>query len=129
MASTQTSKVYRLQGVPSNVGSSDEVIEILRKVRAELESYDIQVHSLAAGLTLLPIKVASIMFSLKPEDRRRYSQDLKPPTKPRVPSSVAAWATPFIDLVAQVKDDLVLDDDFFGMTPLNDIDLDDYEFK
>ena len=35
----------------------------------------------------------------------------------------------FIEMVARVKDGLVLDDNFFGMTPLADIGLDDYEFE
>jgi len=35
----------------------------------------------------------------------------------------------FIEMVARVKDGLVLDDNFFGMTPLVDIRLDDYEFE
>jgi hypothetical protein len=35
----------------------------------------------------------------------------------------------FIEMVAQVKDGLILDDNFFGMTPLVDLGLDDHEFE
>lgn len=44
-------------------------------------------------------------------------------------ASAPGQPDPFIEMVARVKDGLVLDDNFFGMTPLVDIGLDDYEFE
>jgi hypothetical protein len=175
MAFTPPAKVYRLQGISSNVRSSDEVVKLLRKGRESLEHYDVHVHSLATGLTRHPSKVAGIMFSLRPRDDKLEETpsqasgeeltqhfDGSPPggakkrkkkkrkgeassQGPRADGSKdpaglaqpAAWAEssaltradPFIEMVSRVKDGLVLDDNFFGMTPLVDIVLDDHEFE
>lgn len=173
MASTPPPKVYRLQGIPPKVTSSDEIVNLLRMGRDGLGNYDVQVHSLATGLALHPSKVAGIMFSLRPQEEKpeettpqpsgdEFNQnDGNPAAKKRNkkkkrkgeaasqlsrastfrdpnapgpgPEQPAASAPgrpdPFIEMVARVKDGLVLDDNFFGMTPLVDIRLDDYEFE
>jgi len=175
MASIPPPKVYRLQGIPSNVTSSDEVIKLLRKGREGLENYDVQIHSLATGLARHPSKVAGVMFSLRPQEEKAEEttpqasgdesnqKEITPGSKKRKKKrrkgdatsqlsrastfrdakafppglaqtttpvvSASGQADPFIEMVAQVKDGLVLDDNFFGMTPLVDIGLDDYEFE
>lgn len=122
MASIQEPKVYRLQGIPSNVGSNDEVIKLLRSGREDLANYDIQICSLATGLIPRSTKVATVMFNIRQHDPK----DTGLVTRPR---TIASAPDPFIGVVLRVKDGLVLDDTFLGATPLNDVGLDDHEFE
>jgi hypothetical protein len=95
MASIQEPKVYRLQGIPSNVESSDEVIKLLRSGRGDLANYDIQICSLATGLIPRPTKVAAVMFSIQQHD----SNDTRLMTRPR---TIASAPNPFIEVVSRV---------------------------
>lgn len=106
--------VYRLQGIPEYVKTLDQVKEVLRHGRGELHDIcEPEIFSLATGIpharTSRPTKVATLMFNPRHSSRQQQHEPAN-----LNPESI-------IQSVNCVKDGLVLDSDFLGLTPLNDI--------
>ncbi|KAI1341261.1 hypothetical protein F5Y15DRAFT_414378 [Xylariaceae sp. FL0016] len=124
MANRSFSKVYRLQGIPPHIRSDGEVVDLVYAGRDQLLGYDVSIYSLATALGSKTTKVATLMFSPRPcqaSKRRRttVSQGQQ--------QSALSGNDLFIDAFSQTKDDLILDDNFLGWTPLNEIYQDDCE--
>ena len=116
MARGQSPKVYRLQGIPNSLVDAQAVVDYLRKTRPDLADYDVEVFSLAEAFARSPQRVATVMFT---------AQD----TVNVDPARNSASSDPLCDAISRGKDGLALDDNFLGLTPLNDVPADDYEFE
>jgi hypothetical protein len=95
--------VFRLCGLPNAVDTTEDVKSLVNERLDDIPVHSIHVYSLATTLNFwenLPSKVATIMFDTLP------SLILDSPDNDH-------WAIP--------SSRLVLDTNFLGMTPLNDI--------
>ncbi|KAI1090383.1 hypothetical protein F5B19DRAFT_484569 [Rostrohypoxylon terebratum] len=115
MAPDQKPKVYRLQGIPSDLRNADEVSRYLSEHCPDLAGYNIQICSLAKALvSVAPLNwVATVMF---------HPQELCDDVANRSPR-----VDP-IEAISKVKSGLVIDEHFLGVTPFNDVGLDDYAY-
>lgn len=115
MALGQKPRVYRLQGIPSDLRNADEVSWYLSEHCPDLAGYDIQICSLAKALvSVAPLPwVATVMFH------------------PQKPCDDVANCSPGVDpieAISKAKNGLIIDEHFLGVTPFNDVGLDDYAY-
>jgi hypothetical protein len=115
--------VYRLQGIAEHVKTFEDVKNILRQKRGLfLKITGLEIFSLATNVRCLPFenttKVATLMFSA----RKHHLGIDSVHTTTLSPEEI-------IESVNSVKDGLILDDDFLGLTPLNDVGLDGHELE
>ncbi|KAI1876494.1 hypothetical protein JX265_004020 [Neoarthrinium moseri] len=121
MASREKVKVYRLQGIPADVKSHDDVLERIYRGRDYLADYDIKICSLASAIIPMSTKVATLMqMGQRSTAKRRKITSTE--------STTTSTPDHFLAAFSRVKDGLVLDDHFLGWTPLNDVALDDWEY-
>ncbi|KAK2616963.1 hypothetical protein QQS21_000052 [Conoideocrella luteorostrata] len=115
MASGEKVKVYRLQGIPSDLQNADEVAWYLSENCPELTEYDIKICSLARALTsAAPLPwVATVMF----HPQKSIDGDL-----------IRSLPVKLAEAVSKIHDGLNIDDHFLGLTPFNDVRPDDYEY-
>lgn len=102
-------KVFPLRGLPRDMATFDDVAKILSNSLgdSQVSSRDIRVYSLANTLKPLerpPSRVATVMFSVVPSLLHNGGTQHQ-------------WSIPINGI-----DDLILDANFIGMTPLNQID-------
>ena len=101
--------VFRLRGLPSTVETRDDVAELLSEALGDVPAANIRVFSLATTLNVWESprsKVATVMFDVAPSIVRRDSTERQ-------------WLVP---TRSSDEPDLLLDIDFLGMTPLNEVD-------
>ncbi|KAK3382531.1 hypothetical protein B0T24DRAFT_17414 [Lasiosphaeria ovina] len=113
--------VYRLQGIPNFAKTFEDVVNLLRRDRKHLyDAYEPEIFSLATNIPhargLAASKVATLMFNPRHPTIRR---------SPRTANAESILDTTLgpeqiLKVVNGVRDGLVLDKDFLGLTPLND---------
>ncbi|RWA11742.1 hypothetical protein EKO27_g3362 [Xylaria grammica] len=113
MATSAKQKTFRLRCCPADA-DTDRCVELLSTAFADIEPEGIRIRSLAANLDPWerpPTKVATLTFRITPILLRE-------------PSGRSEWILP----VAGLKEPLILDSHFLGLTPLNDVQDETHEF-
>jgi hypothetical protein len=111
-------KVFRLEGIPADIETFDDVARLLCAGFSDLSVGDVDIRSLATSLHhwIRPApRVATLQFSIVPEALRA--------TDPKLTRT--KW-----DLSRLCGcDDLTLDTEFLGLTPFNDVEAEDHVFE
>jgi hypothetical protein len=106
--SNQWSKlVYRVRGLPNATQSREDVSDLLSKRFGDIPADSIHVFSLATTLNVWekpPSKVATVMFTTPPGLFQKFSEN--------------EWSIPS----QNDEESLIMDTNFMGMTPMNDVD-------
>lgn len=113
-SNTPKPKVYRLRRCPAHLDRYNAT-KLLSEALGDVEPADIHIQSLVMDLdpwARPPTKVGTLMFHKVPkliEDEKEENE----------------WKVPVVAL----EKPLLLDTHFLGMTPLNDVEREQHEFK
>jgi hypothetical protein len=106
--------VFRLRGIPAQANTFDDARRLLVSCFSELVLADVDIQSLASSLDYWeqpPSKVATLRLKKFPAESLQWSREVK------------SWD---LSDLGERGNKLILDHDFLGLTPLNDVDTSEH---